>query len=673
MEQAQQGSEFGPLWNMLAGAAQVLESDPEEAGRQAEQLLSIAPGQQHALQLLVDARRAEGDLKGARTRLEAMAAELPDVAAVHCELGLLQMEAGDLRAAIASLSRVVELEPRHPRAWRALADARAQTGDTAGAAQAYAEQFASSITDLKVLEQVGALERDQLEVADNVLREFLNVFSTDLTALQMLGKMHMRATQFESAEGVFMHALEIAPSFQMARLELISALHQQLRPEDENRQLDIILQEDPDNPEYRALKALALTASGNIEEATSYCEDMLRAQPERHSFWLAYAHALRVAGRENECIAAFRKAIELHPGVGEAWWGLSNLKTFRFDASDVRAMRAELARRDLTDQNRQFLHFALGKALEDNQEYEESFALYSRGNALIRAANPYDIADVVENVSREKRRFTPEFFSANVELGCASAAPIFILGLPRSGSTLVEQILASHSMVEGGGELPSLIALIRRLESSKGEEDSAEDAAALFRDESLKALGEECLERSRHGRKLSRPHFTDKMPSNFHHLGFICAILPNARIIDARRHPVACCFSNFKQIFPHLQGPSYHLSDIGRYYRAYVELLAYFDRLLPGRVHRVTYEDLVREPEREVRRLLDYCDLPFEDTCLRFYETDRGIRTISSAQVRRPLYKDSVSQWRNYEPWLGPLKAALGTVLDNYPAVPDEF
>ncbi|MFL5239849.1 MAG: tetratricopeptide repeat-containing sulfotransferase family protein [Rhizomicrobium sp.] len=670
MEQVQQGSEFGPLWNILAGAAQVLESNPEEAGRQAEQLLNIAPGQQQALQLLVDARRADGDLAGARARLEAMAAELPDVAAVHCELGLLLIEAGDLQGAIRSLSRVVELEPRHPRAWRALGDALVQAGDITGAAKAYAEQFASSITDLKVLEQVSALERDQLEVADNVLREFLSVFSTDLTALQMLGRMHMRATQFESAENVFTRALEIAPGFQMARLDLISALHQQLRPEDENRQLDIILQEDPDNPEYRSLKAVALTASGSIEEAITYCEDMLRTEPERYGCWLAYAHALRVAGRENECIAAFRKAIGLQPDMGEAWLGLSNLKTFRFDASDVHAMRAELARKDLTDQNRQFLQFALGKALEDSREYEESFVQYSRGNALIRAANPYNVTDVAENVSREKRRYTREFFAANAELGCASAAPIFILGLPRSGSTLVEQILASHSMIEGGGELPSLTALVRRIESRR--DDPAEDAAALFTGESLKAIGEEYLERCRRYRKLPRPYFTDKMPSNFHHLGFICAILPNARIIDARRHPLACCFSNFKQVFPHLQGPSYDLSDIGHYYRAYVELLAHFDRVLPGRIHRVTYEDLVREPEREVRRLLQYCDLPFEDTCLRFYETDRGIRTISSAQVRRPLYNDSVAHWRNYEPWLGPLKAALGTVLDAYPAVRDE-
>src|SRR5262249_49396074 len=246
-------------------------------------------------------------------------------------------------------------------------------------------------------------------------------------------------------------------------------------------------------------------------------------------------------------------------------------------------------------------------------------------------------------------------------------------GLARSGSTLVEQILASHSAVEALGELPSLTAVVRRLEAERAEDqsDSDSDPADLLDGVDLKALGDEYLERCRGYRKLARRHFTDKMPTNFHHLGFICATLPKAKIIDVRRNPLACCVSNFKQIFPFRQGPSYDLNDIGLYYRAYAALMAHFDRVLPGRVHRVIYEDLVRDPEAEIRRLLDYCQLPFEEACLRFYETDRGIRTISSEQVRRPIYTDSLGQWRHFESWLGPLKAALGPVVDSYPAAPD--
>ena len=672
MEQAKSVPEGVPLWSVLAEAAQPLESNPREAEQRVREVLKNAPGQSQALQLLVDAMRTQGDMAGARATLESMAAELPEIAAVHFELGLLLADMGDSEAALRSLSRVVELEPQHSQAWRALGDALVQTGDAEGAARAYSQQFASSVTDLKTLEQLSAVEAGQMDVAEDVVREFLNIYPTDLAALELLGRMHMRINQFESAESVFRRALELAPSFRSARLGYVSALHKQLKPEEENRELDILLQDEPDNTEYRALKAMALFASGKVEEAVGYCEDMLRAEPKLHQYWLVYGHALRVAGRQEDCIAAYRKAIELEPRLGEAWWGLANLKTFRFMPADVETMRRELARADLTGENGEFLHFALGKALEDLAVYEESFAQYDRGNTLVRARNPYNIDEIAENVGREKRRFTHEFFLAHAGMGCPSPDPIFILGLPRSGSTLVEQILASHSSVEGGGELPSLAATVRRLEAKQADQEgpAGGDAAALFQGENLQALGEEYLERCRAYRKSSRPFFTDKMPSNFHHLGVICAILPRAKIIDARRHPLACCFSNFKQIFPFRQGPSYDLADIGRYYSGYVELLAHFDRVLPGRIHRVIYEDLVRDPENEIRRLLDYCGLPFEEACRRFYETDRGIRTISSEQVRRPLYKDSVEQWRHYEQWLGPLKAVLGQVLDAYPAAP---
>jgi tetratricopeptide (TPR) repeat protein len=673
MEQTQRPRENGPLWSILAEAATLLEENPRLAVDRAQLALKIAPGQQQALQLMVVARRVQGDMAGARSLLEGMVAELPDVATVHYELGLLLADMGDNHAAIRCLRRVVELEPKHPHGWRALGDALVLIGDASGAANAYAQQFASSVMDLKMLEQVAALDFAQMEAAEDLVREYLNIYPTDVMALQILGKMHLRSDQFESAENVFRRALEIAPSFLGARSDLVSAIHQQLRFEEENEELDILLESDPENPEYRFSKALALSASGKVDEAVRYAENMVKAEPDRGRFWLAYAHTLRGAGRQPDCIAAFRNALKIEPGLGEAWWGLSNLKTMCFEPSDVQALRSELAREDLADGDREFLHFALGKALEDLQEYENSFEQYREGNALIRAKNPYDADSIGENVAREKRRFTREFFAAQAGHGCLSAEPIFILGLPRSGSTLIEQILASHSSVEGGGELPVLTAIVRRLEAKDEDRSGPADneAFALFQGEDIKGLGEEYLEHCRRYRKLSRPKFTDKMPSNFHHIGLIRTILPNARIIDARRHPLACCFSNFKQIFPSRHGPSYDLADIGRYFRDYVELMAHFDCVLPGRIHRVLYEDLVRDPEREIRRLLDYCGLQFEENCLRFYETERGIRTISSEQVRRPIYMESLHQWHHYEQWLDPLKVALGPVLDAYPRAPE--
>lgn len=667
-------NDSGPLWMTLANATKARGSDPEKSEAQIRAILNIAPGLQQALQLLVDGRRARGDIGGARALLEAMASESPELATVHFELGLLLAETGETESAMRSLQQVVELEPKHPLAWRYLGDALLRTGDMAGAADAYAKQVQSSAMDLTTLEMVAALGSDQVEVAESVLREYLNFQPTDLNALESLASLNMRAGEFESAESLYKRALDLAPPFLKARLGYISALHEQQKSQDEIEQLDILLGDDPDNAEYLELKSLAISASGKIDEAVAHAERQVQSQPDRARSWLIYAHLLRVAGRQKDCVEAYRKALELDPQLYEAWLGLANLKTFRFSATDLEFLRQDPGE-NVSDQGRQFRYFALGKALEDNADYKASFEQYRLGNALIRSKNPYDIRDVLQGVQREKHRFTRAYFEAHGKDGLAAKDPIFILGLPRSGSTLVEQILASHSMVEGGGELTTLPSLVQRLESRRRDRAESDDdgAEAYFRGENLKALGREYLERSKPYRRLSLPYFTDKMPSNFHRLGLILSILPNAKIIDTRRHPLDCCLSNFKQIFPNPHDPSYDLADIGRYYRAYVELLAHFDKIMPGRIHRVVYEDMVHDPEKEIRSLLDYCGLPFEESCVRFYETERGIRTISSEQVRQPLYKGSIAHWRRYEERLGLLKSALGPVLDAYPAAPEGF
>ena len=438
-------------------------------------------------------------------------------------------------------------------------------------------------------------------------------------------------------------------------------------------QIEALLAEAPGDMGYRNLHAAALSLVGEYAKAIAIYEDGLAIAPEQPLIWLSYGHALRTSGRQTEAIAAYKRALDQMPGLGEAYFSLSNLKTVRFSPDEVAAMRAQLERDDLTVQDQFHLHYALGKALEDEGDYAASFDHYAKGAALRRSESLYDAEENTARAERSRAVFTPDFFKARDGWGCDAPDPIFVVGLPRSGSTLIEQILASHSAVEGTMELPDINVIAMTLGHSaptKVTQTYPASIAALDSDQ-LAALGEDYLRRTRIQRKTDRPLFIDKMPNNFQHVGLIHLILPRAKIIDARRYPMATCFSAFKQHFARGQNFSYDLDELGRYYRDYVALMAHFDLCLPGRVHRVLYERMVDDPEAEVRALLDYCGLPFEDACLRFYENDRAVRTASSEQVRQPIFRDGLDQWRRYEPWLDPLKAALGPVLDAYPTAPE--
>ncbi len=386
---------------------------------------------------------------------------------------------------------------------------------------------------------------------------------------------------------------------------------------------------------------------------------------------MSYGHALRTAGRQDDSVSAYRRAISMVPTLGEAYWSLANLKTFRFTDEEARAMRAALGRKDLADEDRVHFEFALGKTLEDAGSYEDSFAHYAAGNALRRRSHPYSADDNADLIRRLKELFTADFFAARAGWGCPTPDPIFIVGLPRAGSTLLEQILASHSLVEGTMELPDVPRIVHELNARAREAGPRfpELLAGLDRD-ALHALGAGYLESTRVQRKTGAPFFIDKNPNNWLYLGLIQLMLPNARIIDARRHPLACGFSCFKQHFARGQSFTYDLEDLGRYYRDYIELMAHFERTLPNRIHRVLYESMVADTESEVRRLLACCKLPFEAGCLRFYDNPRAVRTASSEQVRQPIFDEGLEHWRNYEPWLGPLKEALGPLLSEYPAAP---
>jgi tetratricopeptide (TPR) repeat protein len=570
------------------------------------------------------------------------------------------------------LTKATRINGKHAHAWRALGDEKTLAGDSAGADDAYAHHIEASVKNPQLLEAAAALRENKLAIAERMLRGFLKINPTDVSAIRMLAEVAARLRRYEDAEKLLARALELAPGFTAARHNYASILYRHNKAQEAIVQADVLLQAEPRNPGFKALKAAALTQIGDYELAIALFESLLRTHPEQSNVWMNYGHALKTVGRRQEAVAAYHAAIKRQPGLGEAYWSLANLKTFRFTPADVEAMRMQSARADISGEDRFHLEFALGKALEDAGDYASSFAHYAKANALRRDSAPYDADDTDAQVRRLKAVFTPEFLRAHSGAGAQEQDPIFIIGLPRSGSTLIEQILSSHSQVEGTSELHDIGAIARRLGGAgkKGEASDYPDILAALPDAEFKALGEEYLARTRIHRKSGRPFFIDKMPNNFLHAGFIHLILPRAKIIDARRHPLGCCFSNFKQHFARGQAFTYGLEDIGRYYRAYVELMAHYDAVMPGRVHRVIYEDMVADPEGQTRQLLEHCGLPFEEACLRFYENDRAVRTASSEQVRQPIFKDAVEHWQNYEPWLDPLKAALGPVLPAYPDVP---
>ena len=497
---------------------------------------------------------------------------------------------------------------------------------------------------------------------------------TDIQGLYREAEAAQRASDFAGAARLLEECLRAAPGFIPARQSYaMLRLHRFDDPAGAIAQIDILLKVDPKNASYLAFKAAALGLIGDYDTALTLHEAALAVTPADAPAWMRYGHLLKTAGRTEDAVAAYRKSLALHPR-GEAWWSLADLKLLRFTSADVAAMRSLMQRGGTSPGDLAMLHFALGKAFEDAGDFAQSFLQYDMGNALKRSLQPHIAAGVTAYVDRAVALFTPEFFAARAGSGDPAPDPIFVVGMPRSGSTLVEQILASHSAIEGTMELADMIAIARKAMGS-GKFDFANYPGALadLDADALRALGADYLARTRVYRRAGRPLFVDKMPNNFMHIGLIHLILPNAKIIDVRRHPLACCLSAFKQHFTAGQPFSYDLTDLGRYYADYVRLMAHFDAVLPGRVHRVFYEELVRDPEEQVCGLLAYCGVPFEEQTLRFHENRRAVRTASSEQVRRPIFSDGLESWRSFEPWLGPLKSALGPVLSAYPGVPPAF
>jgi len=622
----------------LARAKAALRADPVVAREQLTEILRVIPRQPEALRLL----------------------------------GLLDAREGHRTTALQHLQDAARSDPQLPQVWRQLADQLTASGQLDAAAQAYLQHVRHSQRDPVLMRAAAALAGQRLPEAEQALREQLRRAPTDIAAMRMLAELAERLGRHEDAEALLQRCLALAPDFDAARHNYALVLHRGNRGPEALQEIDRLLAREPNHPGYLNLKAAILCRVGDYPPALAIYDRVLQAHPNQAQVWMSFGHALKTSGEQGRSIDAYRRSLALQPAFGEAWWSLANLKTVRFDVSDIAQMQVALQRPDLPVEHRFHLHFALGKAMEDAGDYAASFTHYAEGNALRRTQLLYNADDTSARTQRIKQTYSADFLAARAGQGCAVSDPIFVVGLPRSGSTLVEQILSSHSQVEGTMELPEIISLTRllRRQGDSAQQTVYHDVLATLGSEALRELGEQYLQRTQVQRKTAAPYFIDKMPNNFVHIGLIHLILPNARIIDVRRHPMACCFSGFKQHFARGQNFSYSLDDIGRYYRDYVEVMAHFDAVLPGRIHRVIYEDLVDNTESEVRRLLAHCGLPFEESCLRFFENSRPVRTASSEQVRQPIYREGVDHWRHYEPWLEPLKTALGSVLTSYPRPP---
>ena len=663
----------GTIEVALQHTARLLDRDPVMAAEQAAEILKVVPQHPAATLLLGVAQRRGGRTEAALSTLERLARAQPNWAAAQYEQALALLDAGQSELAVASLRRAVTLEPDRLDAWRALADALTSLGDPAGADAAHAQQIKASTRDPRLLAAAAALCENEIPKAEALLRAHLKQYPTDVAAIRMFAEVAARLRRLDDAESLLTRCLELSPGFVAARYNYAIVLHRLNKSIEALRETESLLALEPHNPGYKNLKAAILARIGDFEQSIDLYSTLLAAHPSQPKIWMSYGHALKTNGRETDSIAAYEKSIALLPSLGEAYWSLANLKTVRFTPAQIESMRTQLARTDLADEDRFHLHFAMGKALEDAGAYAESFDHYARGNSIRRASIRYSADDVSAQTQRGKTLLTADFFAQRRGYGDPSSAPIFIVGLPRAGSTLIEQILSSHSLVEGTMELPDIPALARSItqEAKQAGLSRYPEPLAALDAAQCRALGERYLASTRIQRRSEAPFFIDKLPNNFAHLGLIQLILPNAKIIDARRHPLGCCFSGFKQHFARGQNFTYGLEDLGRYYHDYVELMSHFDKVLPGRVHRVFYEAMIEDTEKEVRRLLDYCTLPFEAGCLRFYENERAVRTASSQQVRQPIYRAGLEQWRHFEPWLDPLKNTLGPVLDAYPGVPE--
>ena len=624
----------------------------------------LAPGRRaEACYMLTVARRYQKDYDGALASAQQVVELRPDYGRAFQEIGYCQLARNRPAQATDAFAMAVELNPGLVASWKSLAQLHARAGrdDRARFARVqleYLERLAPELRGVMDLIHEGSLLK-----ADRLCRDFLRRNRHHVEAMRLLAEIGTRLRIYDDAEFLLESCVELAPDNLRARGDYLKILNRKGKFLHALEQARILDERQPGNPAWKLGMASALMGLGQVDEAVAIFEDNLGRTANKPGVHVMLGHAHKARGELEDAIASYRAACEAQPGYGDAFWSLANTKIYDFDEDELARMQRHESSSEASVDDRTHLCFAIGKAFEDRHDYAESFAYYARGNRLRMARSGYDPDLTSEMVRQHIDTCTRGLFDERGDLGCERPDPVFIVGLPRSGSTLLEQILASHSQVDGTMELHEILGLAQRL---RGRDASASQAypqilrtldAGYF-----KRFGEKFLNDTRVYRG-DAPLFIDKMPNNFMHIGLIRLILPRAKVIDARRHPMACGFSNFKQLFGEGQDFSYALDAIGRYYSDYVRLMNHWDTVLPGFVLRVMHEDVVDDLEGQVRRILDFCELPFEPSCLEFHKTERDVKTPSSEQVRQPIYRSGLDYWRNYEEWLDPLKDALDSSI----------
>jgi tetratricopeptide (TPR) repeat protein len=624
-------------------------------------LLGKVPENRDVLYMLAVAQRYLGRLQDALATLQRFQQLHPGYSRLFQERGHCCLAARDPAGAMEAYLQAVNLNPALPASWKALQVLFKSAGRTAEAETAAAHVATLASLPVAVVTASSMFADGEVHDAERVVRQFLLQHPDHVEAMRLLARIGVQLDILDDAEFLFESVLAFAPDYHLARYEYVDVLlkvHKYVKALEE---IDKLLKLEPRNRSYRILYANACVGLGNQEEGLRVFRELAAEAPAAADIRLSIAHALKTLGRQQQAIESYRAAAEVKPSFGDAYWSLANLKTYRFSDEEIARMRSQESAPTTQLQDRYHLCFALGKGLEDRGQYAESFGYYERGNALKKSESRYRPEPVERNARLQAAVCSQEFFAARQGVGCPRSDPIFIVGLPRSGSTLLEQILASHTEVEGTMELADIPRLVHRLQGREYQEANPRYPGVLaeLTAEQLRGFGEKYLADTQVYR-TGKAFFIDKMPNNFRHIGLIHLMLPNAKIIDARREPMACCFSNFKQLFAAGQEFTYSFEDIARYYRSYIELMAHWDRALPGKVLRVQHEAVVEDLEGNVRRILEFCGLAYQPQCVEFYKTERSVRTASSEQVRRPIFKEGLDQWRNFEPFLAPLKAALG-------------
>jgi len=619
-----------------------------------ERLLIDSPDHADGLYLQAVCLRYQGRFGAAEKVLQRLLSLYPENGRGYQEQGHCYRDQGRAQPALHAYQRACQYNPALLAAHAALLDLLQTQGQVAAARAVGAHLHYLHALPKPVLAAMDLLHQGKLLRAEDVCRRFLKRHPQHIGAMRVLADIGMRLGVLDDAEFLLESAVAFAPQDRAARIDYIQVLRKRQRFAAALSQTRELLDNDPEQPQLQSLYAVVNMQMGDFEEALRYFDRVLERLPQDAATLTSKGHALKTQGHFAAAVSCYQEAYTRKADHGEAFYSLSNLKTYRFSAAEFERMHRLEQAPDMASADRVFLYFALGKGYEDLQDYAAAFRYYQAGSDLKKRQSRYDADQMHADLEAQKQVCNPALFARNRDSGCADPDPIFIVGLPRAGSTLLEQILSSHSLVDGTLELPNILSLSHRLRRAGYPEVLAD-----LNTEQLRQFGEDFLRDTRIHRQ-GAPYFIDKMPNNFRHIGLIKLILPNARIIDARRNAMACCFSGYKQLFAEGQEFSYDLEDIGRYYRDYVALMEHWDEVLPGQILRVEHEAVVDDLEGQVRRMLEFCGLPFEASCLRYFETQRNIRTPSSEQVRQPIYREGMEQWRHFEPWLEPLKQALG-------------